>query len=68
MNINVVLLIIGFLVTGIGSVMLILINQVLTSIKELKEEINVLKTLNSRIASLEEFREHFKGCINLKTK
>lgn len=61
-----VLLIMGCLVAGIGSVMLVLINQVLTSIKELKEEINILKNLNSRIASLEEFREHFKGCVNFK--
>lgn len=39
--------------SGIGGIMLLLISQVLNSIKELKEEIKILQRLESRIAVLE---------------
>jgi len=48
-----VLIVIGCLMSGIGGIMLLLISQVLNSIKELKEEIKILQRLESRIAVLE---------------
>lgn len=57
---------IGCLMSGIGTLILILISQVLSSIKEVKEEIKILQRMEVRIASLEEFKRHFEGCSNFK--
>jgi len=59
-------LIIGCLISGIGAIMLILISQVLSSIKEVKEEIKILQSLENRIVILEEFKKHFQGCKNFE--
>lgn len=54
------------LVTSVGTLILILIRQVLATIKELKEEIKILSHLDSRLTAVEEFKQHFKGCTNFK--
>jgi len=56
------------LISCIGTLILYIITQISSQIKELKAEIEILKTLNSRIAKLEEFQNHFGNCINFKIK
>jgi hypothetical protein len=56
------------LIAFIGGIMLLLIGQVLTSIKELKTEIRILQSYDGRISTLEEFAHHFKGCTNFSIK
>lgn len=50
MDINTIIL---MLISGMGAIILVLINMVLSSIKEVRAEIEVLKHLETRIAVLE---------------
>jgi hypothetical protein len=59
-------LLFGVLISSLGTIILILIHQVLNTINEIKQEIKILQNLEQRITRLEEFREHFAGCINFK--
>lgn len=54
----------AILISVIGTLLLVILNSVLNQIKEVKQEIKILQSLDGRIKVLESQMEHFDGCKN----
>ncbi len=51
-------------VSAIGVLLFFILKLILSNIKEIKEEVKILRSYDSRITKLEQFKEVYQTCNN----